>query len=279
MRVRACVVLGLPLLCAHAFAAGAGIGCDGDIDNDLSVDSTDLNLLLADFGATGPGLAGDIDGDEDVDSADLNALLGEFGSCAFDYGPTFENAEARQIGYEMLGASGPMLLPVDIYDRVVIDLDAIRGVVPELEGQGHTPAWSPTGLIVSVPDALGSAPIDAYNAYFGVVNASDSISFGGNTYWVLTFPAPLNIPALALAYAALDGVNFAEPDGLIGGQNFYSPEQFPGNTWLWFIDDGFHDCFDGCDCHYYYEFETDGEGGATLIDQSQFGAPWCPWPI
>jgi hypothetical protein len=273
------------VLCVASFAFGVAsggtpeIGCDGDLDGNLTVDSTDLNLLLADFGANGADLPGDIDRDRDVDSADLNTLLGEFGMCAFDYGPPLDNDEAIQIGLEFIGASGPLVVPTDTYDRIVTDLAAIRDVQSSLANQTHSPAWSPTSLLLAIPDALGLSPVEAHNAYFGVTDTNILFSSGGNTYWVFTFPHPLNIPALSSVYSAIDGVNFAEPDGLIGGQNFYSPEQFPGDTWLWFIDDGFHDCFDGCDCHFYYEFETDGLGGATLIDDSQVGQPWCPWPF
>ncbi len=50
-----------------------------DTNGDNTVDSTDLNTLLAQFGDAGERLAGDVDGDGDVDSADLNALLASFG--------------------------------------------------------------------------------------------------------------------------------------------------------------------------------------------------------
>jgi len=50
-----------------------------DLDGDCDVDSTDLNLLLSDFGCAGAGCTGDIDGDGDADSTDLNVLLASFG--------------------------------------------------------------------------------------------------------------------------------------------------------------------------------------------------------
>lgn len=53
--------------------------CTGDIDGDQDVDSTDLNILLTDFGCPGPGCAGDADGDGDTDSTDLNIVLSVFG--------------------------------------------------------------------------------------------------------------------------------------------------------------------------------------------------------
>ncbi len=56
------------------------MGCPEDLDGNGSIDSADLNALLAAFGSTD---GGDIDGDGDTDSADLNLLLAAFGDdCA-----------------------------------------------------------------------------------------------------------------------------------------------------------------------------------------------------
>ena len=48
--------------------------------------------------------------------------------------------------------------------------------------------------------------------------------------------------------------------------------------WIWYIDDGWHDCFDGCDCHIYYTFLVTEDGSVTLLDKQQWGMPWCEWP-
>lgn len=63
-------------------AAGCDEPCPGDIDGDHDVDSTDLSLLLTNFGLpSGATLEdGDVDGDGDVDSTDLSLLLTVFGS-------------------------------------------------------------------------------------------------------------------------------------------------------------------------------------------------------
>lgn len=55
--------------------------CPGDVNADLSVDLTDLAILLANFGV-GSGASeaqGDLDEDEDVDLTDLAILLANFG--------------------------------------------------------------------------------------------------------------------------------------------------------------------------------------------------------
>ena len=76
-------------------------------------------------------------------------------------------------------------------------------------------------------------------------------------------------------YAALDYVQFAQTNDLVGGQNFYTPSITLFNTWRWTIDDGFHDCFDGCDCHRYYIIDVDAAGNVTLISYQEIGQPWC----
>lgn len=60
----------------------AETACPGDLNNDLTVDITDLTSLLSNFGtASGANLQdGDLDGDGDVDITDLATLLSLFGT-------------------------------------------------------------------------------------------------------------------------------------------------------------------------------------------------------
>ncbi len=62
------------------FTINGAVSCPADLDGDLVIGFGDLNLLLGNYGQSGPGLAGDLDGDNDVDFADLNALLGLYGT-------------------------------------------------------------------------------------------------------------------------------------------------------------------------------------------------------
>lgn len=65
-----------------SFAVAAPVLCPEDLNGDTQVDSTDLAILLGNFGTTSGAQPqdGDIDGDGDVDSSDLAMLLGVFGS-------------------------------------------------------------------------------------------------------------------------------------------------------------------------------------------------------
>jgi hypothetical protein len=53
--------------------------CAGDANGDNSVNFTDLNLVLSNFGASAPGIPGDVNNDCTVSFADLNIVLGRFG--------------------------------------------------------------------------------------------------------------------------------------------------------------------------------------------------------
>jgi len=53
--------------------------CAGDLDGNGGTDSTDLNIVLTDFGCEGLECAGDADNDGDTDSTDLNIVLTDFG--------------------------------------------------------------------------------------------------------------------------------------------------------------------------------------------------------
>lgn len=61
--------------------------CPGDLDGDAEVTQSDLGILLADYGCTGPppvppnpgDCRGDADGDGDTDQSDLGLLLSRYG--------------------------------------------------------------------------------------------------------------------------------------------------------------------------------------------------------
>jgi hypothetical protein len=80
---------------------------------------------------------------------------------------------------------------------------------------------------------------------------------------------------MAMIYSDLEEVRYAEPNFMIGGQNFWVPTDLGNGTWSWDIDDGFWDCFDGCDCHRLYVIEVDANGAVELISYDEVGWDWC----
>jgi hypothetical protein len=249
--------------------AGAAVPCDYDLDGDGTVGIVDFLDVLAQWG-TDPGGPPDFDGDGTVGILDFLDLLAAWGPIAFDYGPPQE-FEARQIGLEMLGAGGALVVPDAIYDRIVQDLQLIRSAAPGLATETHAPAWLANEMIVQLDDAADQGEYLCLNETYGVTNVDNLFA----DWWVITLGGALNVPALATIYMQADAVTFAEPNGLIGGQNYWVPTDLGSGYWRWEIDDGFHDCFDGCDCHRLYTYRTDANGNVQLLDYEEFGAPWC----
>ena len=251
----------------------AGDCCPADLSGgDGLVSAADLAELLASWGPC-LGCPADLTGDGAVGAADLAELLADWGACNFDYGPVYDNAEATQIGLEMLRASGPLLLDQDDYTRIDRDLGLIRQTEPALASQFHSPAWIPNEMIIRLIDGAPQQGYLCLNEYYQVVDV-DPLIPSLNIY-LLTFVDDLNIPALAATYAQEPAVEYAEPNGLIGGQNFWEATDLGGGVWRWDIDDGWHDCFDGCDCHRVYVYHVDAAGLVELVSFQEFGQPWC----
>jgi hypothetical protein len=218
----------------------------------------------------------DINQSGSVDVDDLLQVINAWGSCVFDFGTEYKNAEAHQIGLEMLSNS-QLTLPLATYDRIDRDLDLIRTAYTALADQFHTMAWSPNQLLVAIQQGQ---PLDEYqcsNTFYQVIDSDFLFNGGSGAWYVLTFDGKVNVEALAAEYTGLPGVNFAEPNGLAGGQNFWKPTDLGNGKWKWEIDDGFMDCFDGCDCHKLYVIVVDGAGNVTQSSYQQVGQTWCEW--
>lgn len=252
----------------------AAFTCDADLDGNGLVNTADLLGLLGQWGPC-EDCSGDLDGDGAVGTADLLQLLGDWGPCVFDYPPPFANPEAEQVGLEMLGPGGPLLMPDGIYERIDRDLGLIRDEYPDLAQEPHSMAWAPNQLLIKLfPDE----PLDEYeahNVYFQVIDEHNI--FGD--WWTLTFAGNLNVAALAPIYRALEAVDISEPNALIGGQNCYSPMDLGDGAWRWDIDDGFMDCTDGCDCHRHYIIDIDEDGALTLVLYEEWGMPYCEFRV
>jgi hypothetical protein len=219
-----------------------------------------------------PPCFADVDNNGNVDADDLVAVILGWGQCTFDY-QNHPNQEAHQIGLEMLGASGPLVLPAATYERINRDLGLIRAAQPALAGQIHTPAWA-SSLIIGVTTGADLEEVECLNTYYQG-DMTFLFGFGGTDYHVVQVAGMVNIPALCAIYAQAQHVQSADPDGIIGGENFWVPTDMGDGTWAWNIDDGFHDCFDGCDCHNVYEYHVAADGQVTLVSFSQWGMKWC----
>ena len=255
---------------ALSFSTHAAPPCNADLDDDGAVGVKDLLILLGAWGPC-PDCPADFDEDGSVGVKDLLVLLGGWGPTVFDFSPTLDNAEAEQIALEMLGSSGPLRPALADYERIVTDLALIRVADDRLVGQTHSPVWVANQMIVQREKGDPQQDYMCLNEFYQVTNENHLFS----NWYVLTFADDLNILALTGIYTEAVSVLFAEPNYVIGGQNFWEPTPMKDGIWRWDIDDGWQDCFDGCDCHRVYVIETDAKGNVEIISIQEWGQTWC----
>ena len=255
---------------ALSFSTHAAPPCNADLDDDGAVGVSDLLILLGAWGPC-PDCSADLDGNGSVGVSDFLALLGGWGPTVFDFGPPLDDPEAEQIALEMLGPSGPLRPDLADYERIITDQALIRVADKRLLDQTHSPVWVANQMIVEREEGEPQQDYLCLNEFYQVTNESHLFS----NWYVLTFADDLNIPALTSIYMEAASVLFAEPNGIFGGQNFWEATKLKGGIWRWDIDDGWLDCFDGCDCHRVYVIETDAKGNVEIISIEEWGPAWC----
>lgn len=250
-------------------APGAALACCmGDLDSSFVVDGADLATLLAQWGDDAPA---DFTGDGVVDGADLAMLLAAWGGCPeLFYPEPVVGLEAHQIALETLGAFGPLFPSPELQERVERDLQLIRAFEPSLASETHTLAWAPTRILAQLDMTAPQEAYDCKLAYYQGVE--DELAFG---FYIIDFPGRLNVLRAAADFETTPPVSNAQPDALLGGQNFWTIQFLINGSWRWTVDDGFLDCFDGCDCHRLFIFDITPEGVVTPVSYQEIGPPYC----
>jgi hypothetical protein len=247
----------------------------GDLDGDGEVQFADFALLAECL--AGPDLGpppecdpnvftrADLDADGDADLRDLALFAPHFDARYFNYGPRRDNLEAEMLA---MALSGKLRAPDAEYERILRDLQLIRAAYPQLETVIDDPDYAPNQLLVGL-EGEPPAGYAAFNQYYLVVDEEI------HSWWrVLTYCDNLNAEVLALEYAALPGIDWAEANFAIGIDD-YITIQVLATTYRYHIDDGFWDCFDGCDCHREWVIDVDESGTVTLVSYNEWGMPWC----
>lgn len=247
----------------------------GDVNADASVNAADLAAFATCMaGPDNPAPGGcdpatfdrsDLETDGDVDLRDFAALALLVDETYFDYGPRRDNLEAEMLATDL---TGELRAPDVEYDRILGDLALIRAAYPELTDVIDDPDYAPNQLLVGI-DARAAGSIDALNEFYQVTDQQIH-----DTWRVLTFCDNLNPETLGVIYDALSQVDWAGPNYLYGIDDYITIEII-GTTWRYHIDDGFWDCFDGCDCHRDWVIDVDGIGNVKLISYEEWGWPYC----
>lgn len=247
----------------------------GDLNADGTVEFADLGAFVACL--AGPGASpscdpvvaarADLEPDGDVDLGDFAALGPLTARQYFDFGPHRSSLEAEMLAMDL---TGQLRAPDAQYSRILGDLGKIRAAYPQLVTVVDDPDYAPNELIVKLVPGQSLDEYSALNAYYLVT--AEELLF--DTWWTLTFCDNLNANALGPIYAALAAVQYAEPNSLIGTDDQITVTAL-GGTYRYTIDDGFWDCFDGCDCHRVWVIDVSSFGSVTLVSYEEYGMSWC----
>jgi hypothetical protein len=175
-------------------------------------------------------------------------------------------------------ATGALVAPASVYDRIVSDLNAIRAGYPEVSGIQAMPSWAPHHVLVGMDeDGIAAVQAGSYtdwkcpNELYGV-KSIDVHSF----FVILELKGRFFIPLLQGEYASLPHVTYAEPDGVIGDGNDVCVS-IDSATYSYIFDAGSGDCQAGCINHTYWGFSTDENGTITVLGSSSNQNPPPPW--
>jgi|GEM_PF-6808095 len=267
------------LLAAWVATADAQQTCygPGDVNADSQVDS--LDWLAFETCLAGPGVTvpppgcdprefarADLNHDGDVDLADLAALMPLMGLAYFDYGPHREDLEAEMLA---MALRHTLRAQESDYQRIRRDLALIRVAYPKLRDVIDDTDWVPKQLLLKLYPGQPNNNYKELNRFYQVVR--EQVQSWGI---LLTFCDNLNAEELDDIYAALPEVQWAQPNHLYGIDDFITVADL-GGRWEYWIDDGFMDCFDGCDCHREWLLQVDTAGVVYLIYYREWGMPWC----
>lgn len=163
-----------------------------------------------------------------------------------------DNTEAIAIALE---ASGQLLAPEALVQKITEDLNAIRGAYPSVKSVVGSPPWVVGQLLAVVSDEQLQQIRDQY----GEVTASDPLF---DTLKVLTFAAKYNPVVLANELVSKNLVTSAEPNGIVGQSNTV---RYNAESGLYTFTKGWGDCPSGCINRQIWEFSVSQSKEVKLI--------------
>lgn len=170
----------------------------------------------------------------------------------------FADKEAEVLAIE---ASGEIVAPKHVYERILSDLALIRSRNSSVKDIKATESWVPNQLLMGF-DAEGLSAVqagtysdwDSANECYEVLNKEINSSFV-----LLRYNHLFNAPILAGEYAMFSHVDHAEPNLIIGDGNDVCVSIENDTKFNYIFDAGSGDCPAGCISHQYWGFFTDGD--------------------
>lgn len=175
------------------------------------------------------------------------------------------SAEAELLAIE---ASGEIVAPLPLHDRIATELAAIRADAPGLADVAAWPNWSPSAIVVSL-DEEGTAAYDAGtyhawdcpNALYDVTAIEPGGLFGSIT---VRFDGLYDVQQVIEDYRVVEHVVNAELD-VPNGDASDLCLSITGDLHTYIFDDARGDCPAGCTEHLYTGFTVDLDGTITAL--------------
>jgi hypothetical protein len=147
----------------------------------------------------------------------------------------------------------------------VIDLYRVRAA-PETQelivgvdpAQPWVRAWQRGELVT------GNAAIDAIVRQYGLAFRQYHPWSSGPAAILRASARPLNVTAIAPAFARVAGVRYAEPNQIVGGSHDITPEP-AGDAWVLTYSLGYGDCMAGCIHRRFWSFRVAASGTVTYL--------------
>lgn len=163
----------------------------------------------------------------------------------------------------------------EVYERLLTDLDAIRGAWPQLEEVEYRASpdlydvWLRMELEVAEEVESGTyRDWDCIHSYFDAVRVNPVVPLDDYAFVQVELEGRYDTDVLAEIYVGLRGVLEAEgargPAGDSDGSNIGG--LIDGGTYHYVFDYGDGDCPSGCVYHHYTYVVTETPGAPTLID-------------
>lgn len=176
-----------------------------------------------------------------------------------------DDAEAELLAIE---ASGEIVAPQPLYDRVGPELAAIRADEPTLVGIVARPSWPPSSVDVTLDEegraAYDAGTFDAWDCPNELYHAT-AIEDGFLGSLVVRFAGLYDVQQVLVDYQAVEHVVSAEPE-LVGGDD--GPDvclSIAGDLHTYIFDDAGGDCPAGCTEHLYTGFTVALDGTITAL--------------
>lgn len=186
------------------------------------------------------------------------------------------DAEAELLAIE---ASGEIVAPQPLYERVVAELAAIRADEPSLVTVVARPSWPPSSLEVTLDEegraAYDAGTFDAWDCPNELYHAT-AIEDGFLGALVVRFAGLYDVQQILVDYAAVEHVVHADLDRFGDGDGPDVCLSIDGDLHTYVFDDARGDCPAGCTEHLYTGFTVDIDGTITALGSFDPAEPVTP---